>query len=355
MLTKEEINEIKEHLERAQNPIFFFDNDNDGLCSFLLLQRYIKRGKGVAIKSYPALDPEYFRKVDELKADYIFILDKPVVSEGFWEKAEQVNIPVVWMDHHQEGQTTIPSFVNYYNPLSHKETSKETLAKIGMAEPISYLCYKVTQRKEDLWLATLGCISDRYIPNFYSDFKKKYPDLIIDSEDVFDIAFKSQLGKLADILSFALKDRTTNVVNMLRYLMKAKTPYEVFEENPKNYSMHKRYKELYPKYQKYLQKAITLNKDSKKLIYFQYSGDLSISSDLSNELSYLFPNKITVVAYLSGIKANISIRGNKIRTPFLKAIKDLKDSSGGGHENACGATVRREDLDKFKTNLEAVI
>ena len=46
MLTKKQIKEIKEHLDKAQNPIFFFDNDPDGLCSFLLLQRYCEKGKG---------------------------------------------------------------------------------------------------------------------------------------------------------------------------------------------------------------------------------------------------------------------------------------------------------------------
>ena len=46
MLTTKQISEIKEHLNNAQNPLFFFDNDPDGLCSFILLQRYIKRGKG---------------------------------------------------------------------------------------------------------------------------------------------------------------------------------------------------------------------------------------------------------------------------------------------------------------------
>ena len=45
MLTKKQVEDIKEHLEKAQNPIFFFDNDPDGLCSFLLMQRYLGRGK----------------------------------------------------------------------------------------------------------------------------------------------------------------------------------------------------------------------------------------------------------------------------------------------------------------------
>ena len=96
MLTTSQDNEIREHLMAAQNPIFFFDNDLDGLCSFLLLQRYIGKGKGVAIKTFPYLDIGYYRKVTELKADYIFILDKPLVSKEFLEQVEQVNIPVVW-------------------------------------------------------------------------------------------------------------------------------------------------------------------------------------------------------------------------------------------------------------------
>mgnify|MGYP000905709012 CR=1 FL=1 len=72
MLREKEISEIREHLERAQNPLFFFDNDSDGVCSFLILQRYLGRGKGVCIKSFPSLDRRYLRKVYELNADYIF-------------------------------------------------------------------------------------------------------------------------------------------------------------------------------------------------------------------------------------------------------------------------------------------
>ena len=54
-LTKKQISEIREHLESAQNPFFLFDNDQDGLCSFLLLQKFLRRGKGFPVKNarYP--------------------------------------------------------------------------------------------------------------------------------------------------------------------------------------------------------------------------------------------------------------------------------------------------------------
>ena len=37
MLSDEKISKLKELLNNSQNPLFLFDNDTDGLCSFLLL------------------------------------------------------------------------------------------------------------------------------------------------------------------------------------------------------------------------------------------------------------------------------------------------------------------------------
>ncbi|MBA7634036.1 hypothetical protein ES703_41610 [subsurface metagenome] len=150
--------------------------------------------------------------------------------------------------------------------------------------------------------------------------------MAVDSKDAFEILYKSQIGKIARIFSFALKDRTTNVINMLRFLIKIKTPYEVLEKNNKNYTMHDRFSQIDAKYQKLLKKAIALEKASGKILFFQYSGDLSISSDLSNELSYLFPKKIIVVIYIIGLKANISVRGKKIRKATLSEIHPITAS-----------------------------
>ena len=344
MLTEKQIDEIKEHLEKAQNPIFFFDNDPDGLCSYLLLSRWINKGKGVAVKSFPDLNEGYFRKVDELSADYIFILDKPVVSNSFFEEAEQRNIPVVWIDHH-EVPTNVPDFVSYYNPVMNKD---------GKNEPTTYLCYQISEKKDDSWLAVIGCISDKFVPDFYEAFKIKYPDMAVDSKDAFDIFYKSQIGKIARIFSFALKDRTTNVVNMMRHLMKVTSPYDVLEENSKTYAMHNRYRQINVRYQKLLEKAKMENADG-KILFFQYGGELSISSDLSNELSYRFPGKIIVVIYVTGVKANISVRGKNVRKLILEAIEDLEDATGGGHEDAVGARIRFDDLEKFREKLRELV
>jgi single-stranded DNA-specific DHH superfamily exonuclease len=345
MLTKQQIEEIREHLEKAQNPVFFFDNDPDGLCSFLLLQRYIQRGRGIAIRSFPEMKEEYFKKVEELNADYIFILDKPVVSKEFFDEAKKFNLPIVWIDHHKIDDLYVPEFVNYYNPVKNK--TKES-------EPVTYLCQKIANRKDDLWIAVIGCISDRYIPDFYEEFEERYPDLAIKSKEAFELFYKSQIGRIARMFCFALKDKTSNVTKMLKFLSLVKTPYEVLEENSKNKEMHIRFKQISKKSEKFIEKAKNLN-TSEKILFFQYSGELSISADLANELSYIFPDKIIVVIYTTGIKANISIRGEKIKDISLKTIQEIDGATGGGHENAIGAQVKIGDLEKFKKTFKEFI
>ena len=345
MLTAKQVDEIRQHLEQAQNPLFLFDNDPDGLCSFLILRKFCGKGKGVPIRSYPSMNSEYFRKVNELKADYIFILDKPLVGKDFFDEAEKVNIPVVWIDHHKTDEI-VPKSVNYYNPMLNKEKTNE---------PVTHLCYQVSQRKEDMWLDVVGCIADHFVPEKYGEFREQFPEICIDSKEPFGILYKSQIGKIAKMFSFALKDTTTNVVNMLKFLVKAKSPHDVLEENSETQAIHRRFSQIDKKYSRLLDKAKALDKNSNKLIFFKYAGDLSIGGELSNELSYLFPKKFIVVLYFTMGKVNFSARGNKVKDLILKAIEDIPGSRGGGHENAVGGQIRPEDVDVLRENLERLV
>jgi single-stranded DNA-specific DHH superfamily exonuclease len=92
------------------------------------------------------------------------------------------------------------------------------------------------------------------------------------------------------------------------------------------------------------------------MLYFQYGGELSISSDIANELFYRFPDKVIVVAYIKGTKANISVRGNSnIKAAVLKSIEGLEGARGGGHKQAVGAQMSVEDLPKFKSSIEELL
>lgn len=357
MLTESQIKDIKSHLEKAQNPVFFFDNDIDGLASFLLLRRYIDRGKGVAIKSFPELDATYARRIHELNADYAFVLDKPRIDEEFLKEALKMNIPVVWIDHHDidkdngkekiyEALEKAYENLHIYNPARSNNGT----------EPVSYLAYSITKKKEDLWIAMMGCISDGFMPEFSGEFKEQYSDIWGDVKTAFQGIYETEFGKLVMMLSFALKDRTSEVVKTLKFLINAKSPYDLREENKNTMHIIKRYEQINSKYQALLEKAKITGKERSKLLFFQYGGDFSLSADIANELFYKFPGKVIVVVYIKSANANVSLRGNNdVRTLTLKAIEGLENATGGGHVHACGAKIPVDSLPKFRENLEREI
>jgi single-stranded DNA-specific DHH superfamily exonuclease len=344
MLSEKQILEIKEHLEKAQNPLFFFDNDNDGLASFLLLRRYIGRGKGVVIRSFPELNVSYYRKIHELKPDYVFILDKPVVSKEFIDKIKEDCIPLVWIDHHTVDIKSDKD-INYYNPIFNDCKS----------EPVSYICYKTINKKEDLWISLIGCISDCFLPDFYDEFEKKYPELSKKNpHSAFDLLYNSEIGKIARVLDFALKDSITNVLNMTRLMINIKSPFDLLEENSKTKPILKHFEDIDAKYQKLMIKA--REQVENKMLYFQYGGNLSLSSNLANQLCYEYPDKTIVVVFISGDLANISIRGKEnIRDLTLKSIENIDGATGGGHMKATGAKMSVSYLPKFKERIEELV
>ncbi len=342
MLSENELSEIREQLNKSQNPLFLFDDDQDGLCSFLILQRGFKKGKGFPIKS-PELNKDYFRKVNELNCDSVFVLDKPKISQDFFEKVRQNNIPLIWIDHHDIDKNEIPDFVSYYNPLfSGKKTN----------EPVTHICYNII--KKDLWLEIIGCISDRYFPEKeYKEFKIKYPDLVIDSINPSKIFYLSEIGKISLILGFGLKDKVTNVIKMMKFLKDVQGPHDIISEENKHY-FKKRFEILRKKYGKLVLEAKKQATES-KLLFFRYGGEISMSAEISNKLSFIFPEKIIVVLYESCGKVNISARGNNVRDIIMKAIESLEGATGGGHEKAVGARIMKEDIEIFKENLEKLV
>ncbi len=345
MLTNKQIEEIREHLNKAQNPVFFFDNDQDGLCSFLLLQKYLGRGKGFPIKTSPALTKDYFRKVEEFNSDYIFILDKPEVEKEFVAEVEKRNIPLVWIDHHKTSKEKILKYANYYNPL---------LGKNKTDEPVTYICQQIANRREDLWLAVVGCISDNFVPDFYKDFMKDFPELCKNYKNAFDILYGSDIGKIARIIGFGLKDRISNVISMIKFLISSKGPYYFLEENNKNRTIHRRFEEIDKKYQKLLSKAKRRG-ISGNLILFKYSGDTSMSADLANGLKFAFPEKIIIVCRIKGGRVSLSIRGKNIREKIVSIIEKIPRATGGGHEDAVGAQMSEKDLEQFEKSIREII
>ena len=342
MLTQEQNQKIKELLDSSQNPLFYFDNDQDGVTSYLILRRILERGNGIPVKTSP-LDNSYFRRVEEFEPDHIFILDQPTISPEFFEALRERNIPVTWIDHHENKGQEIPEWINYFNCLSN-----------GANVPVVKMCYDLYKRREDLWLLVAGSIADKYYPKEYKEFKKEFPELGIDSIEPFEIFYNSEIGKISKMIGIGLKDRTTLVNKMIKFLIEVKSPSEVLDETSKNKEMHERFRKINSSFLKYVEKA-KRDFDGGKLLAFRYAGETSMSADLANRLSYEFEDKVIVIAYIKGARVNVSIRGNKIREKVLEILKDYENASGGGHENAVGLQIDLNDLDEFIEKLKNLL
>jgi single-stranded DNA-specific DHH superfamily exonuclease len=339
MISPTHLQEIREHLENSQNPLFFYDNDVDGLCAFLILQRAIGRGKGVAIKSFPDLKEQYVRKVEELNPDAVFILDKAELSKEFADAMEEKSIPMIWIDHHET------------------KTPKEIIDKTSYyssypsSEPTTYIAQKVFNRQEDLWLGVIGCIGDVYMPDFAEDFEKASPELFNSKISAFDVLNSTEIGKIVRMLNFGLMDSITNVVNLVKYLFKAKNAYDLLEENQYTKQFHKRYSQLNEFFNKQVEKAESQVDTNSQVIFYTYSGNTSMSSEIANRLFYNHRDKLVIVAFKRPEKANISIRGKNALEVTKKGIEGIEGATGGGHVEATGAMIPIDNFEKFKENI----
>lgn len=339
-ITKDELNAFKRALDESARPLFFFDDDCDGTTSFLQLYRYKKDGKGIAVKASPILKAQYVRKVEEYEPDLIIILDKPMVDEEFFDK---VHTPIIWLDHHKPQDVSRWNNVTYYNPRIHDDENNL---------PTTYWVYQITDGP--IWLATVGVIADWHIPDFLPKFEKIYPDLLPPvCERVEDLLFhpKSKVGRLAQIISFNLKGTVHDTMKSVLVLTRIESPYEILNQTtPKGRYLYKKYLRLADNYRALLERIKGSFKKEDPLLVFTYSDETtSLTSDLSNELLYLYPEKLIMIARRHGGEYKYSIRSaGKQDVPSMlnKALKGI-NGYGGGHKFACGACIKERDNEHF--------
>ena len=340
MIPEDKLREIQSYLDRAENPLFFFDDDADGTCSYILFKKYCQKGRGIILKSLPILDLNFYDKVDSYSPDYIFVLDIAEVKQEFIDKC---NVPIIWIDHHTVQNR---KGIHYYNPLMWKKADGTSTTAC---------CYQVT--KKDLWIATLGAISDWAIPEYAKEFSKKYPELLPNNiKEPSKAIFETKLGFIVKLLLFNLKGKTSDAMKSIEMFTKINDPYEILNKTTKEgmhiYDSGEKY---IKEYNKILEKASSLHDKNEELLLFVYPDrKISYTSELSNELLYRFPDKVIIVGREKGDEIKISFRSAKfnILEKVLEASKNL-NGRFGGHEHACGGSIKSRDFDNFIKNIKS--
>lgn len=348
MLTKKELTLIKTQLESSFKPIYFFDDDPDGLCAFLLMYKYRKEGIGVPVKARSLLTMQFVNKAINYGADRIFVLDIPDADE----EVLRLNSQITWIDHH-ETKMKINKNITYFNPLNRKSKSK---IKKPNYFPTSYLCYKALNT--NLWIAAVGCIGDYYLPDFMGEVKEKYPLLVGETNinNIDEIKYNSNLGKLVKMFSFLMMGDMRHVHENIKILTRIDDPIEILENNTsRSKKINKYFDKINIEYEKILSQALQTKVEDNILFFLYPSSNISVTKDLANELSSRMKGTVIIIGREKNGELKISLRWNKdIKTPFQNVLKNI-DGYGGGHENSCGGAVKSEYKQKFLEQMKEEI
>jgi len=332
MLTAKQIKFLREELATAKNPLFFYDGDGDGLASFLLLYKMHREGKSYSLRTTSVLDDKFLRKVDEWQPDKIFILDIPIVTQEFLDGAKR---PVFWIDHHP---VLDRKKVHYFNPR---------IKDPDVYIPTSRLCWQITTRKEDLWIAATGCLADWYMPNFIGKFVKEYPQFLPKKFGLARTVFKEKVGMLVKMFFFLLKGHSSDINKAIKVLSRINSPDEIFnQETAQGKFLYKHFEKINQKYEVLLSKAKESVTRSKLILFFYSEDHWSFTANLANELVANYPKKYVIIARRKSGKVKCSLRGENVVSPLKDALQPIR-GVGGGHPNACGAVIDEEDWDQF--------
>ena len=334
-LTKQ-IAKAQEVFSACQSPVYFFDDDPDGLAAYLLLHQK-KPGKGIPLKGKP-LDAEMAQHAND--ADLVVVLDKHSVKDEFFSS---IAAPCLWLDHHKIQHP--PQSCTYVNPRREDKNI-----------PTSGLAYLVVEDGE--WIAVSGVVSDWELPFplLRERCEQKYPGFLAKDITEAPVAlYTSDAGKVARLFSLLLKGRSKHIKKAVKLIEQIKSPEELLkvtsEAGQELRSM------LAPKEEEYDTLLSSVPAPENNVLVFTYSENTtSYTTDLSNELLAKYPEAVILIARESRGSYKCSLRGSQVRIDLiLDQILATVNGSGGGHEHACGAVIPSDEFAHFVELLRAKV
>lgn len=372
---KKKVEEIRELIGLAKEPIMFFDLDTDGSTSYLQLKRVFPKLKGFPmdkdiVKQKRVLE-NYF--TDDI--DLVIIFDIPFLTDEFLNLIKSKKI--IWTDHHP---TNDPNLIEKYNiihlnPLNYDKFDNR---------PSCFLSYLITNNLNNLDLVALGSVSDFFLLEVFVDFynfdrelfkrifrisdekrdeifefinKYKFNDkrVIRRREDYIRfLSYESGVGILKNFFDFICKLKEySDTVKSFRLLEKMSLIDILAEISAAKTFPFEGYASILLEYKKRLSKVLLENEED--FFIYEYRGKISFAKTLSEELNYKFTNsKVVGVCFrkLGKDWYSCSFRGkgvivNKVISDALSGL----NGRGGGHPYAAGVSIHKNDFAEFKKRI----
>jgi single-stranded DNA-specific DHH superfamily exonuclease len=339
----EELHKFKERVLAAKRPLFFYDDDCDGLCSFLTCVHSRGDGVGVRMQNSATVTPEFLRKVDENLPDLIVVLDKPYIDQQF---IDGTSIPILWLDHHAV-QHPKGDNITYLNPRQYNDLDNRCT---------TYWVYKALGNPKYLWLAAVGSVADWQLNEYVTDFQRQKPELLTTMESPSHALFSEPFGTLCKMIYFNLKGDAGEVRTAIKILTRIETPEELLAHtSPRAKLLHKRFEVVNKQYERLLRAAKAHISEDPILYHIFPHMEISLISELSNQLLHEYPDKIIFVGREHNGETKFSIRGSQadIASAVKAAMATGIRGNSGGHTHACGGNIPSEDFHRFVTAFKA--
>lgn len=359
---------------QEDNVFLLHHDDADGCCAAaILLHLFSTQSSPQIAASIAYTSPEnhsveitqrLMKKLMEKRPKYIISVDLALTKSG--EKItsilDSLKAKMLAYDHHAHSKSRRwPKEFTYLNPLSYN------LGNIP-ASCFSYILHKHYTKKDDsCWVAAIGTIAD-YRTSECKDLVKKikhnYPDLYPYKSIDQLTALRSPLMTMGNLINAGYQHSDHNgariAVEALVEAMKLEDPTILLKgETKRTRILHKFRLEVDQELKEHLKRfesKTDFHPDSSLAFYF-LKPKFNITSQLSTQLQHSYPNTIVAIISPETEKTlKVSLRRGinvKIDLAFLaeKTSSKLEGASGGGHKDAAGCILWKEDLDEWKKTI----
>ncbi|MBI5347328.1 MAG: DHH family phosphoesterase [Candidatus Aenigmarchaeota archaeon] len=330
------------------NLIIIFHNDADGIAAAALMSIFLKKQPGLdayLISQPMPIDKNLLQKIKLSLPTKIIFLDLAIDQDMETLKKISGFSNVLIIDHHQISRNVNGKNIIHYNPRFEKD----------VYQSCSYLVYKICSKMADiknrLWVAGIGIVGDYDFSDsmdIVNEIKNKYPG--ISGEPLLE----SKLGKAVNMISATRATKKLSSEEIVRIIERSGS----LDELMKNEDIIGSYRKMETEIAGVM---VDFEKSSEKthgLILYNLRSAYNLRSPISTKISEMFPDKLVVVYQNVGSRVKISARNQTNRfdvSAILKKAGRGMDALAGGHANAAGATIKKEDWERFRKKLIKIV
>ena len=383
---QERLADFSSALKDAKKPFLFHDSDADGTFSYFQLKNLNSKLQATSISKTKDVQLKAFEECVSSDHDVIFFFDTPHIEEELLEHllGQNAQRKIYYVDHHTNAMLPLVEkySITYFNPLLHID-SKDS-------RPSCYWAYLISQNsKKNLPLVCIGSVSDFFLLDCLLDLytlKRGLFDFLINIDDkrktelvdfiktyeFNDISvqekrtqliqmmwYETNLGKIRGLVDFIYKLESENIPRAVDIIRKIDFNDLIISIDAGQGFLFEDYAAFMKNHKELMKKAVDKNK-TREFVIFEHKGKTSYNRQLSEELLYRIPEAKVLWLIFTKMDSEWYSCSFRSRYPYI-VNKPISDSliglngQGGGHDQAGGCSVNKQDFDEFKKRFVANI